>query len=164
MKEFQQVRVIPRINGTFEIEIVYLTKDKKLNRNKGVASIDFGVDNLVTMITDFGNPIIYSGKQVKSKNQYFNKKLAKLKSFAETNNKKKTTKKIRELYSKREQELNDLYHKVSRNIVNYLKNILRTRKQRNQRKFWVGKRYSGVILSYELKLTRMPIFIFEIFR
>ena len=43
-------------------------------------------------------------------------------------------------------------------------NILRTRKQRNQRKFWVGKRYSGVILSYELKLTRMPIFIFEIFR
>lgn len=120
LKEFQQVRVIPRINGTFEIEIVYLAKDVELNKNKGIASIDFGVDNLVTMITDFGNPMIYSGKQIKSKNQYFNKKLAKLKSLAETNNKKKTTKKIQELYSKREQELNDLYHKVSRNIVNYL--------------------------------------------
>lgn len=120
LNKFQQIRIIPKINGSFEVEIAYLTDDKPRNKGEHIASIDFGVDNLITMVTNFSKPIIYNGKQLKSKNQYFNKKLSKLKSIAETNNKKKTTQQIQNLFVKREQVTNDIYHKVSKHIVNYL--------------------------------------------
>ena len=72
------------------------------------------------MVTDFSEPIIYSGKQIKSKNRYFNKKVSRLKSITETNNKKKSSNQIKNLWDKRDKQLNDIFHKVSRHIVNIL--------------------------------------------
>ena len=73
-----QVRFIPR-GSCYVMEIVYETEmpDTKENNNR-IASIDLGVNNLVTMTNNIGlNPIIINGKGIKSINQYYNKRLAK---------------------------------------------------------------------------------------
>lgn len=120
ISNFQQIRVNPK-EGYTEIEIIYELDIKNVNlEQKRFSSIDLGLDNLVTMVTDLSEPIIYSGKQIKSKNQYFNKTLSRLKSIAETNNKKKTTKQIKCLWDKRNKQMDDIFHKVSRHITNTL--------------------------------------------
>ena len=120
LKNFKQIRVNPK-NGYTEIEIIYETELENYNLDKSrYSSIDLGLDNLVTMVTDFSEPIIYSGKQIKSKNQYFNKTLSERKSVLEKENKKKTSKFIKHLCDKRTKETEDIYHKVSRHIVNLL--------------------------------------------
>lgn len=118
LKMFQQARILPKLDGTFEVELVYLqeVKGNTLNKER-CASIDLGVSNFATMVTDFGRPLIYSGKQIKSKNRYFNKELARLKSCAEKCNKKKVTKRMQSLFVKREHQLQDALHKMSRHIV-----------------------------------------------
>ena len=120
LKNFKQIRVNPKTEYT-EIEIVYETELENYDLDKSrYSSIDLGLDNLVTMVTDFSEPIIYSGKQIKSKNQYFNKTLSERKSVLEKENKKKTSKFIKYLCDKRTKETEDIYHKVSRHIVNLL--------------------------------------------
>ena len=120
LKNFKQIRVNPK-NEYTEIEIVYETELENYDLDKSrYSSIDLGLDNLVTMVTDFSEPIIYSGKQLKSKNRYFNKTLSERKSVLEKENKKKTSKFIKHLCDKRTKETEDIYHKVSRHIVNLL--------------------------------------------
>lgn len=120
LKNFKQIRVNPK-NEYTEIEIVYETELENYDLDKSrYSSIDLGLDNLVTMVTDFSEPIIYSGKQIKSKNRYFNKTLSERKSVLEKENKKKTSKFIKHLCDKRTKETEDVYHKVSRHIVNLL--------------------------------------------
>ena len=120
LKNFKQIRVNPKTEYT-EIEIVYETELENYDLDKSrYSSIDLGLDNLVTMVTDFSEPIIYSGKQIKSKNRYFNKTLSERKSVLEKENKKKTSKFIKHLCDKRTKETEDVYHKVSRHIVNLL--------------------------------------------
>ena len=120
LKNFKQVRVNPK-NEYTEIEIVYETELENYDLDKSrYSSIDLGLDNLATMVTDFSEPIIYSGKQLKSKNRYFNKTLSERKSVLEKENKKKTSKFTKHLCDKRTKETEDVYHKVSRHIVNLL--------------------------------------------
>ena len=123
LSNFQQIRILPK-NGYTTIEIVYndiTTKSSNLDYNR-YASIDLGINNLVTLVTDFSNPLLYNGKQIKSKNQWYNKEISKLKHEAIKCNNKHTTKKINNLYVNRYNEINDLLHKISRHIVNLLNN------------------------------------------
>ena len=120
LNRFQQIRVNPK-NGYTEIEIIYEYKEYSQSVDpKRFASIDLGLGNLVSMVTDFSEPIIYSGAQIKSKNQFFNKRISSLKSITDTNNKKRSTKQIKNLWDKRNKQLNDIFHKISRHIVNIL--------------------------------------------
>lgn len=120
LMNFQQVRVLPK-DGCTEIEIVYRSEEVNANLNKSrYASIDLGIGNLVTMVTDNVQPIIYSGKQIKSKNQWYNKELARLQSCLELCNKKKSSKATRRVTGTRNKQIDDLLHKVSRHVVNTL--------------------------------------------
>ncbi len=119
IKNFQQVRILPKFDKTFDIEIIYNydCKNEQLNYDL-YSSIDLGIDNLATIVFPDSKPILFNGKLIKSKNQYFNKSISKLKSKF-TNN-QKTSKQIRCLYSKRERQLNDIFHKISKQIINLL--------------------------------------------
>lgn len=119
---FNQVRVIPRYDGeVLECEIVYTTNETNENVDSSrFASIDLGVDNLATMVTDYSNPIIYNGKIIKSINQFWNKQCAKLKSEIKKSQNRNTSKKLTKLNSKRNTRINDIFHKVSRDIINQL--------------------------------------------
>lgn len=117
--KFSQIRLIPE-RGKVKVEIVY---DKELaasdvDKNK-YASIDLGIDNLATMVTSEGC-VIWSGKHLKSYNRYFNKELARLQSVKDLQGIKRSTKRIMALYAKRDKHFEDVFHKVSRQIVDVL--------------------------------------------
>lgn len=79
------------------------------------------MNNLATIGSNCSLPIIINGRPLKSINQFYNKKLAKLKSEKDiSKNKKYNTKKIRNLIFKRNNKVNNYLHKASRLITNYL--------------------------------------------
>lgn len=120
IKNFKHVRIKPLACG-YKIEIIYEVKDAEVSkgREEKIASIDLGIDNLATIVSeDF--TIIFSGKFVKSHNQLFNKTLAKLNSIKYLQKIKGTTRRIKKLYYDREQYIEDVFHKISRKIVNLL--------------------------------------------
>lgn len=83
ISNFKQVRIIPLFVG-YKVEIVYDIENKIIEdiRDEKVASIDLGIDNLVTLISEDCN-FIFSGRFVKSYNQFFNKTLSRLISINE---------------------------------------------------------------------------------
>lgn len=120
IKNFQQVRINPKLNNSFEIEIIYIVENEiniKLNKDL-YSSIDLGVDNIATLILPNNRPILFNGKQIKAKNQYFNKEISRLKSCLSNN--QKSSKQIKNLYNKRNNQLTDIFHKLSKRIVNLL--------------------------------------------
>lgn len=119
IQNFQQVRILPS-GKKLKVEIVYRqeVKDADLDKSK-YASIDLGIDNLATMVTDKGS-FLYSGKFLKSYNGNFNRQLAKLKSIKDKQGIKKATKRMQNLYEKRDRYFEDAFHKYSRMIVNHL--------------------------------------------
>lgn len=119
-EKINQVRVVPR-NQIFCVEIVYSVSinDYMLPDNGRYMSIDLGLDNLATVVTNAGlNPIIVNGKGLKSNNQYYNKKLSHYQSIARRMNNKFYTNRLYRLTQKRNFKIEDSLHKISRFIVN----------------------------------------------
>ena len=115
-----QVRFIPK-GSCYVMEIVYEIEipDVKTESNH-IASIDLGVDNLVTMTNNIGlNPIIINGKGIKSINQYYNKRLAKEKSLLKIRHGKDWSKKLDVITFKRYQRIKNYMHNTSSYIVKW---------------------------------------------
>ena len=117
--DIQQVRVVPKINH-YVIEIIYNKQEVK-NENldiKKIAGIDLGLNNLATVTSNINSlkPIIINGRPLKSINQYYNKKKAKLQSFVGD----KTSNRLIILTNKRNRKVDNYLHKSSRIIVDYL--------------------------------------------
>ena len=115
---YQQTRIKPG-RKSIKVEIVYKQKDVKPLENNKYASIDLGLDNLATMVCDKG-AFIYSGKFLKSYNNHFNKRLSSLQSIKDKQDIKSATKRIKNMYEKRERYMEDAFHKISRSIVDFL--------------------------------------------
>ena len=116
----QQVRVIPQANR-YMIEIIYSIPDVEYKTNTNYVGIDLGLNNLATVGGNMISPIIINGRPLKSINQFYNKKLSKLKSRQDLcKNKTVNKKKIQALTNKRNNKIKDYLHKVSRILVNYL--------------------------------------------
>lgn len=119
IKDFQQVRILPSGNK-LKVEIVYRYEPKEADLNKSrYASIDLGIDNLATMVTEKGS-VLFSGKFLKSYNRHFNKQLAKLQGIKDRQGIKKATKRMQSLYEKRNRYFEDAFHKYSRMITDFL--------------------------------------------
>ena len=85
-------------------------------------SIDIGIDNLATIVTNTGRgPILVKGKNVKSINQYCNKKKAHylgiLRQGKKTNEGPFTSNRLEKSHQKRNLKLKDIFHKASYHIV-----------------------------------------------
>lgn len=112
----QQVRIIPG-NREYIIEIVYEKEEINLNLNiDNFISIDIGLDNLATITSNKGMPLIVNGRLLKSINQYFNKEKSRLQSFIGD---KGTSRKIVRLANKRNKKVSDYLHNASRYIINH---------------------------------------------
>ena len=116
--ELVEVRILPR-NNHHIVEVVYKIegKENKID-NKRYASVDLGINNLMTVSSNVTKPFIINGKPLKSINQYWNKELARLKSKLKGN--KKTSKRIQSITNKRNNKVLDYLHKSSRKLVNFL--------------------------------------------
>ena len=123
INSFQQVRIVPK-NGYFQIELVYDKKvgsqDVEQNTKENSIGVDIGVDNLATVTSDNPTikPIIVNGRCVKSINQYYNKKLAEIKSEYSRHGRKSGRKSLA-LSRKRKFKIDDYFHKMSRTLVNW---------------------------------------------
>ena len=118
-EKINQVRIIPR-NQIFYVEIVYSIsiRDTLLQDNGRRMSIDLGLDNLATIVTNTRlNPIIVNGKGLKSINQYYNKQKAYYQSVAKHMNDKHYTNRLYRLTQKRKFKIEDSLHKISKFIV-----------------------------------------------
>ena len=121
--KFHQIRILPK--KTFnEIEIVYNEPIKNEELEKDLyLSIDFGLNNLITTVENRNTkPIIISGKTLKSINQQWNKRKARLYSIKDKQKIKWTTQ-LDYINTNRNTVINDYLHKTSQLIVGYcLKN------------------------------------------
>lgn len=119
-KDIKEVRIIPVHKGKyFMVQYVYKeeNENRKLNPNN-VLSIDIGVDNLATCVSNVGTPFIIDGRRIKSINQYWNKRKAYLQSIA-TKQGKKSTNLIESLTDKRNNQVRDILKKSARYIIDY---------------------------------------------
>lgn len=116
LDQIKQVRIIPEAT-CFKCEIIY-EKEIKQNENlkfENKMSIDLGINNLATMYNNVdGKSFIVNGKSLKSINQFYNKKLAKLQSFVG----KSSSKRIKNFTKRRNFKVKDYIHKSSKIIIN----------------------------------------------
>lgn len=110
-----QVRIIPQAT-CYVVEVIYEKKEQDLNLNKdNVLSIDLGLNNLCTCISNVGvKPFIVNGKIIKSFNQWYNKKRARLMSLIGD---KGTSRRINKMTCYRNCWISDKIHKISRCII-----------------------------------------------
>ena len=118
-EKINQIRIVPN-NQIFCVEIVYSVSinDDMLPDNGRYMSIDLGLDNLTTVVTNTGlQPILVNGKGLKSINQYYNKQKAHYQSIAKQMNDKHYTNRLYRLTQKRNFKIEDALHKISKYII-----------------------------------------------
>ncbi len=86
-------------------------------------AIDFGIDNLATIVTRYDSPILLDGKSLKSKNRCFNKRISVLlSSVTKGKNPKEwqkvNFKRLNIWYQRRENYIKDYLHKTATKIIN----------------------------------------------
>ena len=121
-KTVKEIHIIPKANARFfEIHYVYEANvtQRNLNKNNALA-IDLGINNLATAVTTEGKTFIIDGRKLKSINQWYNKRNAKLQSIKD---KQKLGHKITNqqvaIVKKRNNQINDYMNKTARYIINY---------------------------------------------
>ena len=103
---------------SYNIKIVYKVEENKIKKNDNIAAIDLGINNIAAIAFNNGQSILINGKPIKSINQYYNKKVAKMKSLLPKNI--YTSKNIKKLTKKRNNKIDYELHKISKEIVNQL--------------------------------------------
>lgn len=120
-EEIKEIRVNPRL-GWYDAEFVYVDKTeyKKVIKSKNTLAIDLGVNNLASMLsTNNPQPLLIDGREIKSKNRWINKEIAKASSTAKKVNNKSKSKKSQELFQYRNNYLKNKFHHISNYIINY---------------------------------------------
>ena len=121
-KTIKEIKIIPKSNARyFEIHYSYEVDVTQSNLNKQHAlSLDFGVNNLMTAVTNKGKSFIIDGRKLKSINQWYNKQNANLQSLKDKQRYgKEPTKRQRAITKKRNQRVNDYISKAARMVINY---------------------------------------------
>ena len=117
-EQIQEVKVVPKL-GYYEIQVIYKVEEDKRIENYNYATIDLGLNNLATIVTNVSSPMIINGKPLKSINHHWNKRISKLKSKLPKG--VRTSKQIRQITNKRNRRVNNYLHQTSRTLVNELR-------------------------------------------
>ncbi len=124
--KLQQLQIKPTYGGKhYEMLFCYEkpNETKQLNKNNYI-TLDCGLDNLVTSYDTVNHKsFIFDGKPLKSMNQHYNKRKAKLQSAYELNKiKDKNTKKFIKLSEYRKNHINNYLNNTVSKLVNYCVN------------------------------------------
>jgi transposase len=111
-----EVRILPR-NGEFYAEYVYQQSTYQADVDfSNVLGIDPGLNNWLTCVSNVGKSFIVDGKQVKSWNQWYNKRVATLK---EGQPQGFWSPELASITEKRNRQMRDAVNKVARFILNW---------------------------------------------
>ena len=120
LKSISQVQIIPLPTRQYKIILIYEKESAKKIESAVLAGCDIGVNNLMTIGFNDNKmePFVIKGGQLKSINQYYNKRKKELRKKLP----KLTygSKKIRAITHKHNMKVNDFIHKASRIVVNKL--------------------------------------------
>jgi len=112
----KEIRILPR-NGCFYTEYVYGVTEQptELDINQAL-SIDHGLNNWLTCVDTQGHSFIVDGKQVKSKNQWYNKRASILK---EGKPQGFWSKQLAALTERRNRQMRDAINKAAKIIIDH---------------------------------------------
>jgi putative transposase len=118
-KQIKQVEIIPK-HKCFHAVFVYNENPddfKQVSQSEQVMSIDLGVNNLATCVTNgVVEPFIIDGRKLKSVNANYNKRKAKMQSKLSERG-KKWSRRLQGLTDKRNAVVNDYMHKATSIVV-----------------------------------------------
>ena len=117
----KEIRILPKQKGKFlDAAFVYESKDEEINVDgKNAISIDLGLNNLATVVSTTNESFIVDGLWLKSKNQWFNKRRAKLVRHKDKQGITGLTKQEAWLSYRRKNQVNDYLNKSARYIINF---------------------------------------------
>ena len=117
----KEIRILPKQRSKFlDAAFIYESSDEKIDALEEEAiSIDFGLNNLATRVSSTNESFIVDGRWVKSKNQWFNKRRAKLISHKNKQSIKHLTKQEAWLSYRRKNQVNNYLNKAARYIINF---------------------------------------------
>jgi IS605 OrfB family transposase len=117
----KEIRILPKQKGKFlNSAFVYESSDEQIDVNNSQAiSIDLGLNNLATVVSTTNESFIIDGRWLKSKNQWFNKRRAKLVHHKDKQGIKHLTNNEAWLSYRRKNQVNDYLNKAARYIVDF---------------------------------------------
>ena len=121
VRRIKEIRILPKQKGRFlDAAFVYesIEEQVEIAEDKAI-SIDLGLNNLGTVVSSTNESFIIDGRWLKSKNQWFNKRRAKLLSHKDKQGIKHLTKKEAWLSYRRKNQVNDYLNKAARYIIDF---------------------------------------------
>ncbi len=141
-EQIAELRILPR-NGCFYAEYVYKGEDyqSQVDPNQALG-IDPGLNNWLTCVSTLGKSFIVDGRKLKSINQWYNKRVAKLK---EGKPQGFWSDELAVITEKRNRQVRDPVNKAARFVINYclrhqLGSVVFGWNQRNKDGIAIGKR------------------------
>jgi IS605 OrfB family transposase len=115
-KSIREVRILPR-NRQFYAEFVYQVNEVQSDVDKNnVLGIDHGLNNWLTCVSNLGTSFIVDGLHLKSLNQWYNKSIAKLKSYKPQGF---WSNRLAAITEKRNRQMRDAVNKAARIVINH---------------------------------------------
>lgn len=120
-RRIKEIRILPKQRGKFlDAAFVYDSPEEGETTSSSLAiAIDFGLNNLATVVSTTNESFIINGRWLKSKNQWFNKRRAKLVSHKNKQGIKHLTKQEAWLSYRRKNQVNDYLNKAAKYIINF---------------------------------------------
>ena len=120
--KLMQLRFVPR-NGEYIMEVVYQIDVPDIEyKSERIASIDLGVDNLMTITNNCGiKPLVINGKPLKSINQYYNKKISEMRSELKKRHNADWSKEMQRFTIKRNNKVDDYIQKATKMVIDFCK-------------------------------------------
>lgn len=122
-----EIMPIQKINR-YNISIIIELPKVCFKKDNGIyMAIDLGVNNLITCYASTGNSMIISGRQLLSLNRYYDKEIGYYQSIAyahqskEGKEFKKDTKRIQQMYRRRQKQVDHLLHTATKQVIDFAK-------------------------------------------
>jgi len=119
-KTIKQVEIIPKFRAFHAVFVYeeYQNDFEQVPENERVMSIDLGLNNLATCVTNgVIKPFIIDGRKLKSVNAYYNKCKAKMQAKLEKQRGRKWSNKLQSLTNWRNAYVNDYMHRATHIVV-----------------------------------------------
>lgn len=110
-----------KLNFTYEVSKIQPPEIKKYSIDEMI-SIDLGMVNLMTIYDPSDNQHIIKGNKLIATNEYFNREISRLQSIAKTINNSESTKRIKNLLIKRQNQINAIFNQIVRELYEKYKN------------------------------------------
>lgn len=114
-----QVRLVPKCDS-YVVEVIYDNLQAKPSTSQTIAAVDLGLDNLMALTSNQPGfiPVLVNGRPLKSINQFYNKRKARLQSLLKGN--QHISKRILRLTRCRNQMVDNYLHHASRMVIDIL--------------------------------------------